>query len=474
MITPIILAGGSGTRLWPVSRKAYPKQFTSLAGDQTLYQDTLKRLSHLDAPVVITGTDYRFIAAEQAAEAEQDLSSIMIEPEGRNTAPAILTAALMHEDTPDAILLIMPSDHIVADEDGFRAALEEGRIAAEESRIVTFGSVPTRPETGYGYLELVAPAGACKAALPLISFVEKPDADRAADMIATGKYLWNGGMFMARVDTLIEAFDTHAPHLMLPCRAALAGAQTDLDFTRLAAGPWAKLEDISVDYAIMEKHDDLVVVPMDCGWSDMGSWDSVWRESPQDADGNVMQGNATAMDCTDTLLRSDNDGVELVGLGLEGITAIATGDAILVARTDDSQKVKEVLATLKAKEAKQATEFSKCHRPWGHYETLALGPRFQVKRIVVKPGAQLSLQSHHHRSEHWTVVEGSAIVHVDGEDMLKTENESTYIPLGAVHRLSNPGKLPLTLIEVQSGCYLGEDDIVRYEDIYARAEAKAA
>ncbi|WP_147113995.1 mannose-1-phosphate guanylyltransferase/mannose-6-phosphate isomerase [Tateyamaria sp. syn59] len=471
MITPIILAGGTGTRLWPVSRKAYPKQFTDLTGDQSLYQATLDRLSHLEAPVVITGNDYRFIAAEQAAG--RALQQIVIEPQGRNTAAPILTAALMHADTPERVLLICPSDHTVADDAGFKAALDAGEKAATKGRIVTFGSRPTRPETGFGYLELAQAIDAGADAQPLLSFVEKPDAERAAEMIATGKYLWNGGMFMARVDTLINAFDRYAPQMMLPCHGALANAERDLDFIRLAEEPWGRVEDISVDYAIMEKHHDLAVVPMDCGWSDMGSWDAVWREGDQDAGGNVTQGNATAMDCTDTLLRSDGD-TALVGLGLDGITAIVTGDAILVAKTDDSQRVKEVLGTLKAQDAKQATEFSRCHRPWGHYETLALGPRFQVKRIVVKPGAQLSLQSHHHRSEHWTVVEGSAIVHVDGEDMLKTENESTYIPLGAVHRLSNPGKLSLTLIEVQSGCYLGEDDIVRYEDIYARAEASAA
>ena len=471
MIYPVILAGGSGTRLWPLSRKSYPKQFAQITGETSLFQQTVARLAAPDfgTPIVMTSADFRFVVAEQLAAEDAEHAEIYIEPEGRNTAPAILTAALRLENTPDAIMLVAPSDHVVTDEAAFLRAVRAAVLAADEGAITTFGIRPDRPETGYGYLETQA-ASHGEPVLPLTRFVEKPDQQAAEKMLADGNYLWNAGIFMFRVDAILKAFETHAPDLIGPCRAALSLARRDLDFTRLDADAYSRAADISIDYAVMEKHDDLSVVPMDAGWSDLGSWNSVWSVEDRDAGGNALSASATAIDCTDSLLRSVDSDIEIVGLGLDGIAAIATRDAVLVADMRDTEKMRQVVTTLKAKGAKQSEEFQRCHRPWGYYETLTLGKRFQVKRIMVKPGAQLSLQSHMHRAEHWVVVEGSANVTIGNAVRLLSENESTYIPLGEVHRLENPGKVPLHLIEVQSGAYLGEDDIIRYEDIYDRAE----
>lgn len=473
MITPVLLCGGSGTRLWPLSRKSYPKQFARLGGAEgTLFQASARRLSGpgFAPPVVITHSDFRFIVTEQLAQAGIDPGAILIEPAPRNTAPAVLAAALqIGAEDPDRLILVAPSDHVVADAEAFRAAIAAGAGAAREGRIVTFGIRPSRPETGYGWLELGGPAAA-GAAQPLLRFVEKPDAARAAAMLAEGRFLWNAGLFLFTAGTILAAFEAHAPALLPPVRAALAGARADLGFLRLDPAAWAGAEDISIDYAVMERAGNLAVVPFEGGWSDLGDWDAVWREGPQDGAGVATAGQVTAIDCAGSLLRSEVEGLELVGIGLRDVVAVAMPDAVLVADRARAQEVRQAVAALKARGARQAETFPRDHRPWGWFETLALGERFQVKRIVVHPGRSLSLQSHVHRSEHWIVVSGTARVTIDGEVRLVTENQSVYVPLGAVHRMENPGKVDMVLIEVQTGPYLGEDDIIRYEDVYARGQ----
>ncbi len=472
-ITPVLLAGGSGTRLWPLSRKSYPKQFTRLVGDQSLFQASATRLSGGDytAPVVITGSDFRFIVTEQLRDEEIADGTVLIEPEGRNTAPAVLAAALWLEARdPDGLMLVAPSDHIIPEAADFNAAVQMGKTAAEEGKLVTFGIAPDRPETAYGYLELTEDPTNADGPIPLAQFVEKPDRETAQSMLDSGNYLWNGGIFLFSVKGILAAFNTHASHLVDQVRAAVDKTQPDLDFFRLDPQAWSAVEDISIDYAVMEKADNLVVVPYSGGWSDLGDWDSVSRHMTSDAAGNAVHGHATAVDCNDSLLRAEDDGVEVVGLGLKDVMVVSTRDAVLVADKSRAQDVKKVVDTLKQKDAKQATEFPWDQRPWGMFETLALGERFQVKRIVVKPGGILSLQSHHHRAEHWIVVAGTAKVTIDDEVKLVSENESVYIPLGAVHRMENPGKVPMVLIEVQTGSYLGEDDIVRLEDVYDRGQ----
>jgi mannose-1-phosphate guanylyltransferase/mannose-1-phosphate guanylyltransferase/mannose-6-phosphate isomerase len=420
--------------------------------------------------LILTNSDFRFIVTEQLSEVGIDPAAILIEPQGRSTAPAVLAAALWLAKTdPAAMMLVAPSDHVVPDAAAFRAAVAAGAEAARSGQLVTFGIKPTHGETGYGYLELAEDPGDFAARpLALKRFVEKPDAARADEMVAAGTYLWNAGIFLFSVQTIIAAFKTHAPDLVAPVTASVDQGKADLGFLRLAAEPWAKADDISIDYAVMEHADNLTVVPFAAGWSDLGGWDAVWRETPRDARGVATTGAATALDCDDTLLRSEDDTLEVVGIGLKNTIVVAMPDAVLVADASRSQDVKKAVAALKAKSAKQATMFPKDHRPWGWFESLVIGERFQVKRIVVHPGAALSLQSHHHRSEHWIVVEGTARVTVDGAVTLLSENQSVYIPLGAVHRMENPGKVPMVLIEVQTGSYLGEDDIIRYEDVYAR------
>ncbi|EPX84478.1 mannose-1-phosphate guanylyltransferase/mannose-6-phosphate isomerase [Rubellimicrobium thermophilum DSM 16684] len=473
MITPILLCGGSGTRLWPLSRASFPKQFAAILGEESLFQASARRFRGMGFadPLVVTGDPFRFIVAEQLEACGIRPQGILIEPEGRNTAPAAAAAALaVMEANPEGLMLIVPSDHAVADPAAFREAVTRGRAAAEAGRIVTFGIRPTRPETGFGWLEEGAEGEEGEGGVRrLARFVEKPDAARAAEMLAGGRHLWNAGVFLARAATFVEAFREHAPAILEGARAALTGARRDLGFLRLDPAAWAAIPEDSIDYAVMEKARNVSVVRFEGQWSDLGSWEAVWQEAGPDAQGNVRHGPVTCMDCENTLLRSESPDIEVVGIGLKNVVAVAMRDAVMVADLSQAQNVRKAVATLKARGAKQATHFPVDHRPWGWFETLILADRFQVKRIHVNPGAALSLQSHVHRSEHWIVVSGTARVTVDGETRLLTENQSIYIPLGAVHRMENPGKVPMVLIEVQTGSYLGEDDIIRYEDIYARS-----
>ena len=472
IIHPVLLCGGSGTRLWPLSRKSFPKQFSALTGDESLFQASAKRFALADfaAPLVVSGSDFRFIVTDQLDAIGVTSAAILIEPQGRNTAAAVLAAALALDAThPGALMLVAPSDHVISDDKRFRAAVAAAVPLALSGQLVTFGIRPDRAETGYGWLELTHPTqDFAPVAQPLKRFVEKPDATTAEAMLADGKHLWNAGIFLFTTTDLIAAFTRHAPDTLAGTRAALAAAQTDLGFTRLAPEPWAALPDISIDYAVMEKAANLSIVPYGGVWSDLGGWEAVWRDGNPDASGVVTHGPAMAIDCTDTLLRSEAGSLRLVGIGLDNIVAIAMPDAVLIADKSRAQDVKIAVSRLKADKVAQAETFPRNHRPWGWYESLVLGNRFQVKRIVVHPGAALSLQSHHHRAEHWIVVEGTAKVTVDKEVRQVTENQSVYIPLGTVHRMENPGKVNMVLIEVQTGSYLGEDDIVRYEDIYAR------
>lgn len=468
-IHPVILCGGSGTRLWPSSRKAFPKQFSQLVGPESLYQLTLRRLSKGDfaEPLVLTNEEFRFLARDQAELMGLQDARVVLEPVGRDTAPAILTAALMLKDTPDDLMLVAPSDHLIDDTDAFLAAVKIGAEAAQSGHLVTFGITPDEPETGYGYLELAVSPTIGKASR-LERFVEKPDLERAKEMQASGLHLWNSGIFLFRVSDILAAFSAHAPDMIAPCQKALDAGTEDIGFLRLDAKAYGGVRAQSIDYAIMEKVDQISVVPFDAGWSDLGSW-SALHGALAGTDGNVMDGQVTAIECENTLLRSEDGAVHLVGLGLKNTVAVAMRDAVLVADMEQSQKVKQVVEALRKSNVSQADDYPRFHRPWGWYETLCLGQRFQVKRIMVKPGGILSLQSHVHRSEHWVVVEGTARVTVGEAVTLLSENESVYIPLGAVHRMENPGKVPMFLIEVQTGSYLGEDDIKRYEDVYDRS-----
>jgi mannose-1-phosphate guanylyltransferase/mannose-6-phosphate isomerase len=471
VITPVLLCGGSGNRLWPLSRKSYPKQFVPLVGVETLFQGAVRRVSSpgFTRPVVVTGDSFRFIVQEQLAAVGAIDPAILIEPSGKNTAPAILAAALHAADAnPNAILLVAPADHVVPDEAAFRAAARRGLSAVAEGRLVTFGVAPTRPETGYGYLELSEKPQGDGAPIRLARFVEKPGMAEAARMIADGTYLWNAGIFLFSARDLIDAFERCAPKMVGPVAAAVKGIRSDLSFLRLEPDAWEKVPAGSIDYAVMEKAGNLSVVPYGGAWSDLGGWDAIWREGQGDAAGVVTSGKATAIDCENTLLRSESDLVEVVGIGLKNILTVAMPDAVLVADMSRAQDVKRAVEILTERGALQATQFPKDHRPWGWFESLVLGGRFQVKRISVHPGAALSLQSHYHRSEHWVVVEGTAKVTIGAASRLLTENESVYIPVGEKHRLENPGKVPVMLIEVQTGAYVGEDDIIRYDDAYAR------
>lgn len=470
-IVPVVLAGGSGTRLWPLSRKGYPKQFSTFTGERSLFQHAALRLSGAGygRPLVLTNSDFRFVVVEQLASLKMDPGAILIEPEGRNTAPAILAAALhLSRTDPDALMLVAPSDHDIPDAQAFRTAVAAACPAAEAGRIVTFGIQPDRPETGYGWLELAQGTAPGDGPLPLRRFVEKPDLATARTMLAAGHFLWNAGIFLFSVKTALDAFVSHAPDLLPPVTAALDQATADLGFIRLAAPPWGQLPAISIDYAVMERARNLDVQPFSAGWSDLGDWGAVWRETPKDAALNSTKGQTVAIDCENSLLRAETDQQVLVAIGLHDMIAVAMKDAVLIAPKSRAQDVKDAVAALKSRNLPQAESFAIDHRPWGWFETLALSDRFQVKRIVVKEGAALSLQSHIHRAEHWIVVSGTARVTIGETLSLVTENQSVFIPLGEKHRLENPGRVPLILIEVQTGAYLGEDDIIRYEDLYAR------
>lgn len=477
LIHPVLLCGGSGTRLWPLSRKSHPKQFVKLLGEKSLFQSSARRLSGAGfaAPFVVTGSDFRFMVVEQLAAVEIAPQQILIEPSARNTAAAICAAAVaLDAKNGDSLMLIAPSDHVIPNAESFRGTVEAAVPTALAGQIVTFGIRPDRAETAYGWLELTSrdAKDSISSPQPLRSFVEKPDPETAKSLLAAGTYLWNAGIFLCSTSTILQAFEKFAPQTLEGVRSAYSAAEVDLGFTRLAPEPWSRLEDISIDYAIMEQVSNLSVMPYNGAWSDLGDWQAIWREGKGDANtaGVVTFGPSTALECKNTLLQATNEAQQLVAIGLEDIIAVAMPDAVLVAHKDRTQDVKIAVDELKAKGVAQAETLPRDYRPWGWYESIVLGPRFQVKRIVVNPGAALSLQSHYHRSEHWIVVQGTAKVTINDEVKTVTENQSVYIPLGAVHRMENPGKLPLTLIEVQTGGYLGEDDIVRYDDVYARGQ----
>lgn len=470
-ITPVILCGGSGSRLWPLSRKSYPKQFVPLVGDKTLFQNSSERLTgpQFKNPVIVTNSDYRFLVTEQLQEIGIDPGAILIEPEGRNTAPAILAAALFeYWENPDAILVVAPSDHVIKDVNAFQLAIEEAYKVALGGQLVTFGIKPTHPETGYGYLELSKITTA--QAVPLKAFIEKPDLTNAKKMIQSENFLWNSGIFLFQAKDIIEAFKKYSPSDLDAVDLSLTNSINDLGFCRLNLTDWVKTENISIDYAIMEKSDNLSVVPFSGGWSDLGGWDAVWRENVSNANGVNTSNNTTAIGCENSLIRSEDETIEVVGIGLKNIITVAMKDAVLVADMSKSQDVKKAVDILKEKKASQATHFPKDHRPWGWFESLTIDKKFQVKKIHVHPGASLSLQSHKYRAEHWIVVSGVAEVTIDEEVKLVSENQSVYIPLGAIHRMRNPGENPMELIEVQTGTYFGEDDIFRYDDVYSRGQ----
>ncbi|WP_075675432.1 mannose-1-phosphate guanylyltransferase/mannose-6-phosphate isomerase [Stenotrophomonas sp. TD3] len=464
-IQPVILSGGSGTRLWPLSREAYPKQFLPLAGELTMLQATWKRVAPIAArgPLVIANEEHRFVAAEQLQQVGAEPAAIILEPVGRNTAPAIAVAALeATRDGADALLLVLPSDHVITNETAFRSAVQAAAAAAEAGKLVTFGIVPTGPETGYGYIKAADGQGL----RAVERFVEKPDLDTATGYVSSGQYYWNSGMFLFKASRYLQELERFQPAMLAGSRQAWQQARHDADFTRLDKDAFTAVPSDSIDYAVMEKTADAVVIPLDAGWNDVGSWTALRDVSQQDGDGNAHQGDVIAIDCRNTYAYAQR----LVALvGLDDVVVVETDDAVLVGKADRMQDVKTVVAQLKAEGRSEATWHRKVYRPWGAYDSIDNGERFQVKRITVKPGGTLSLQMHHHRAEHWIVVSGTAEVTRGDEVILLSENQSTYIPLGVTHRLRNPGKLPLELIEVQSGSYLGEDDIVRFEDTYGRS-----
>jgi mannose-1-phosphate guanylyltransferase/mannose-6-phosphate isomerase len=473
-IYPVLLAGGSGTRLWPLSRKSYPKQFSRLIGEQTLFQQSALRLTSSKlvefAPhITLTNSDFRFIVGEQLQSVGIDPGTILIEPQAKNTAPAILAASVFTmKNDPDAILLVAPSDHVISDTDAFHRAVKKGLDQVAHRKLVTFGITPTHPETGYGYLELSSNTAVVSDLETVSRFVEKPDVENAERMLKSGNYLWNAGIFLFSARDMIAAFETFDPVTLDLVTASVSEAKVDLGFLRLEPEAWSELVGESIDYAVMEKANNLVAVAYGSKWSDLGGWDAVWAEAEKDENDNAVSDAAHAIDCENSLLRSENPSQQLVGLGLDNIIAISMPDAVLVANKDRAQDVKKVVDRLKENAISQAEVFPKDHRPWGWFESLILSDCFQVKRICVNPGAALSLQSHKFRSEHWIVVEGTAKVTVDEHVTLVEAGQSVYVPLGAIHRMENQGTKPMVLIEVQIGTYFGEDDIIRYEDVYKR------
>ena len=481
-LVPVILCGGTGTRLWPLSRATYPKQYWPLAGrgEHTLLQQTQLRLEGLPGlapPLLVCNEEHRFIVAEQLRQIDVEPAAILLEPMGRNTAPAVAIAALQATaNGADPLLLVLAADHVIRDAAAFRHTVAAGLAAAEGGQLVTFGIVPTAPETGYGYIEAAevlstAAAGGTLQPVPIARFVEKPDRPTAEQFLATGRFTWNSGMFLFRASAMLAELERLAPEVVSACRAALEHDSADLDFLRLEREAFARCPNVAIDVAVMEKTDRGAVLPLDAGWSDVGSWSALWETADRDDAGNVSRGRVISEGARNCYLRSESRLV--VGLGVEDLVVVETDDVVLVAHRDRAQDVKTIVGRLEAEGASESKAHRKIYRPWGSYDGITEGDRWQVKKIVVNPGASLSLQMHHHRAEHWIVVRGTAVVEKDGIEELVGENQSTYIPLGCKHRLSNRGKIPVEMIEVQSGPYLGEDDIVRFEDRYGRSDASA-
>jgi mannose-1-phosphate guanylyltransferase/mannose-6-phosphate isomerase len=473
-ISPVVLAGGSGTRLWPLSRELYPKQLLPLVDSRTMLQNTVLRLTEMAdvaSPIVICNENHRFLVAEQLREIDIKAATIILEPVGRNTAPAIALAALSALSLgTDPLLLVLPSDHHIGDVSSFHQAVHTAAQLAKDQYLVTFGIVPDAPETGYGYIEKgekLPPEGVdgCEA-FRIAKFVEKPDRQTAQEYIDSGSYLWNSGMFLFKASRFIEELDRFTPDIVGACRKAFDGGSGDLDFFRIDPEAFRACPANSIDYALMEKTNKGAMLPLDAGWSDLGSWVALWDIQKKDDNQNVTAGDTILHDVKSSYIQATSRLV--AAIGIENQIIVETADAVLVSTWDRVQDVKLVVQKIKAAKREEASLHSKVYRPWGSYECLNCGTRFQVKRITVKPGAKLSLQKHHHRAEHWVVVRGTALIVRGSEQVLLKEDESTYIPLGVNHRLENPGKIPLELIEIQSGSYLGEDDIVRIEDVYGR------
>ncbi len=469
-IVPVILSGGSGTRLWPLSRSLYPKQLLPLISERTMLQETVLRVgdrARFSAPMIVCNDEHRFIIEEQLHQIGIDDAKIVIEPEGRNTAPAVAAAAmLISREEPDALMLVMPSDHVIEDEGAFATAVEIAAKAAGDNRLVTFGINPTRPETGYGYIEIGAALPGQDGCHAVQRFVEKPSAAKAQEFVDAGNYAWNSGLFVFSVSSYLSELETYNPEMVEACRAACDRSKADLGFLRLDPEAFAACPADSIDYAVMERTANAAVVPVSMGWSDVGSWSSLWDLSPKTEEGNVTVGDIITMGTENSYLRSDGPAIATVGL--KDVVLVATKDAVLAVSKEAAQDVKAMVDRLKQLGRNEHVAHTEVFRPWGSYQTTDSGDRFQVKRLIVKPGQKLSLQKHHHRAEHWIVVQGTAIVTRDDEVTTLYENQSTYIPMGVTHRLENPGKVPLHIIEVQSGGYLGEDDIVRFEDTYGR------